>query len=778
MKKTYFFLLAAMLFIAPFVQAQVSHGGQPLNWESRDVPTLEAIRLPVLDMKTIKAEDAENDQYKEFGFRFGIERSVNLTTDNSGAWTVENDMNVWRLAVHAPNAKGVSFLFNEFNLPKRAQLFIYDAEKSHYIGSFNYTNKQANGMLATSLVYGENVIIELLVPATDDVNNLELSISQVVHAYRGLNSKFEELKQLARGPFGTGGPCNIGINCPEGDEWQVEKKSVALIASGGNAVCSGALVNNTANDGHPYFLTANLCLGGVGNWTFYFNHEADQGNCNGNSGPTNQTVSGAVVLASNAGSDFGLLEINNGNAITYNVEWAGWDNSDNEAAVTAGTGIHHPAGDLKKICHDTDGPYHDVEGGADVWYIDQWEAGVTEGGSSGSPLFNQDHRIIGQLYGGTATCSGITNNGGADWYGRFGVSWDGNSASSRLRDWLDPQNTGVTTLDGFPTGAVEYEVDAASNGLQNLPQVLCEPETVSPVFILKNNGTTNLTSCTITYSYNSGANQSINWTGNLAQDATESVSLASFVAMVGTNTITLSISLPNGVTDENQNNNNTSKSFDVNMGEDLIKVTVRTDFYGYETYWELLSPSNQVIASGGNTNVGANGGGAQSASQNDPGAYGSNVTTNETIQLVAEGCYTFRILDDYADGFCCNYGQGYYRIRDGNNNIIAEGAQFGQEEIKEFGMIGGGVSVAEASLGHVAVYPNPTAGTVMVQVEKASELTGITVLDMVGKTVAQFSTFENNKTVLDLTRLVDGIYHINLLSNKGSVTKKVVLLKD
>lgn len=766
-----------MLFVAPFIQAQVSHGGQPLNWKSANIPTLESVQLPALDMETIKAEDAENDKYKEFGFRFGIERTVNLTTNNSGTWTEESNMNVWRLAIHAPNAKGITFLFNQFNLPKAAQLFIYDVEKTHFIGSFNHTNKQANGMLATSLVYGENVIVELQIPISENKSKLQLSISQIVHAYRGLNSKFEELKAQARGPFGSSGACNININCPEGDDWQVEKKSVALITAGGMAVCSGALVNNTANDGHPYFLTADHCLGGnVGNWTFYFNHES--ANCSGNSGPTNQTVSGATIKANNGGSDFGLLEINNGAPITLDVEWAGWDNSDSEAAVTAATGIHHPAGDLKKICHDLDGPTHNIQYGAEVWYIDGWEEGVTEGGSSGSPLFNQDHRIIGQLYGGEAQCVGTSNNGEPDWYGRFGVSWDGASASTRLRDWLDPQNTGVTTLDGYPTGTVEYEVDAASSGLQNLPEALCQPETVSPVFVLKNKGTTNLTSCTITYNYNNGANQTVDWTGNLVQDATETVSLASFMAVVGTNTIALSISLPNELADENPNNNNTSKSFDVNMGEGLIKVTVRTDYFGYETYWELLAPNNQVIASGGNTNVGANGGGAESASQNDPDAYGSSVTTNETVQLVGDGCYTFRILDDYADGFCCSYGQGYYRIRDANNIIIAEGAQFGQEEIKEFGMVGGGVSVTEADLGHVAVYPNPTTGIIMVQVEKTSELTGITVLDMVGKTVAKFSSFDNNKTVLDLGQLVDGIYHVNLLSNKGSITKKVVLLKD
>ena len=164
-------------------------------------------------------------------------------------------------------------------------------------------------MLATSLVYGEDIIIEFSAPESVDLSQLDLQVGQIVHAYRGINSRFEEIK-YGRGPFGNSGSCNINVNCPEGDEWQIEKRSVALIASGNSAVCSGALINNTANDGHPYFLTANHCLGGVGNWVFYFNHETS--GCTGNTGPTNQTVSGATVVAVPVRF---VLEINNGNPI-------------------------------------------------------------------------------------------------------------------------------------------------------------------------------------------------------------------------------------------------------------------------------------------------------------------------------------------------------------------------------------------------------------------------------------------------------------------------------
>ena len=217
-------------------------------------------------------------------------------------------------------------------------------------------------------------------------------------------------------------------------------------------------MNNTAQDGTPYFLTANHCLGNPNNWTYVFNHEIEGCTGNTNNAPTSDVISGGTLQASNAGSDFALVELSETPPASYNVQYAGWDAS---GVVPANlTGIHHPSGDVKKICFDEDNPASQNVAGAAVWYISEWEEGVTEPGSSGSPLFDENHRIVGQLYGGTAACAGSVNNGEPDWYGRFDVSWDGNSASTRLRDWLDPSNSGSLVIDGWPEGAVAYDDDA------------------------------------------------------------------------------------------------------------------------------------------------------------------------------------------------------------------------------------------------------------------------------------------------------------------------------
>ena len=91
--------------------------------------------------------------------------------------------------------------------------------------------------------------------------------------------------------------------------------------------------------------------------------------------------------------------------------------------------------------------------------IVDWDVGTTEPGSSGSPLFDQNHRVVGQLHGGYAACG----NNSSDWYGRFFKSWTGGATNAtRLSNWLDPGSTGATTVDLLDPNAAGLGVTPSS----------------------------------------------------------------------------------------------------------------------------------------------------------------------------------------------------------------------------------------------------------------------------------------------------------------------------
>jgi hypothetical protein len=739
-------LLPALLAIP--AAAQINYGGEPFRWSEKDLSEFPVSfeYFPALELEVLQAEDFVTDQYKETPYRFGLEIETDLGTATSGAWEeTASGITIWRQGIYCEGASSISFIFDEFDIPKGGKVYVYTGSRSEFLGAYDHRNASSENTLAVGLLHGESIVIEYQVPSSIAETGA-LHISQVVHGYRSILNKWEDPE---RGPFGSSGACNINVNCPEGDDWQAEKRAVALIVDGGFAVCTGALVNNTAQDGTPYFLTANHCLGGnLDNWIFYFNHESAA--CIGNNGPTDQSISGAVLRASNGGSDFALLELNDAPPANFNVQFAGWDKSDN-LTVNAAVGIHHPSGDVKKICFENNNPYHQVTGGAQVWWIDQWEAGVTEGGSSGSPLFDQNHRIIGQLFGGASACQGNINNGQYDFYGRFGVSWNGNNASSRLRDWLDPLNSGVATLDGWPNQGESFALDAGIFEAGELNGATLCGSSVAPEARIRNFGSDALTSATITWNLN-GNTGFQNWNGSLAEGQETLIQLPSLGLLNGNNTLTLSISNTNNESDENEQNNQAIANFTAFTGETYsFTLNLVTDDYGTETTWQVTNEINQVLYAGG-----------PYPDFTDGELYSEDI-------CLPEGCYTFTIFDSVGDGICCGFfGDGNYSLVDQNGIALVSGAEFGSEESGEFCALN--TEVAESTTDNtLLIYPNPGSGSITVTGPVTPSY--ITLTDLAGRRVYTMKKSTGVVNVLDLGNLAPGLY----ILDAGGVRKHLVI---
>jgi len=605
------------------------------------------VTMPPVDVETLMAEDEINNATKSGPFRFGETMDVTIDFSNSGLWNVlPNGDRIWRVVISSPNAYSLNFIFNDFYMPQGATLHIYDERGESMMGAFTSKNNLASGDFATYLLPSDLAVIEYFEPLAV-AGQGRLGMNQVIHGYRDILNGFDP----SRG--GGSGACNNNVACPEGDPWENEINAVTRIVLGGG-LCSGSLITDVPQSGTPYYLTANHCIQGAGsggNWVFNFNYQSST--CNGTSGSLSQSLTGCSIKASNAGSDFALVQLNNTPPAAYGAFYAGWDNSG--ASPTNQVGIHHPSGDIKKISFDNNPATNANFGGAACWRIATWEDGTTEGGSSGSPLFDQNHRIIGQLYGGEASCSNNVN----DYYGRFGVSWaTGSTASTRLRDWLDPQNTGTTAMDGFDPNAPAFALDASSQALSGVEDgaTICAQEVI-PVYTLRNAGSTTLTSAVIDWAVDGVPQTAYSWTGTLNAGQSANITFPTQNFSAGAHSLSFNVASVNGGSDMNSANDVISASFTIVVGDELT-LNLTTDNYGDETSWEITDDQNNVVASGS--------------------GYG-DATQYTVPSCLADGCYTFTIFDEYGDGICCQYGNGSFSIVEGDGDILGSGSEFTDE---------------------------------------------------------------------------------------------------
>jgi hypothetical protein len=439
-----------LIFSVQFIQAQISSGGTPLSFTLALSPaSIPTVTLAIRDNAVLRAQaKASEDQAIAAGsaipYQVADVVDVHFDLKNSGKWeTLPDGSRLWRLRIHSPGAEAIHLIYDDWRIPKYAELFVYNDHHTQVFGAY-YTpadSLQTTGV--TPIVAGDAVIVEYHV-GTAAPEQGAISISRVLHHFRSM-------PDAGRNPldaYGTSQPCNVNVNCPTGVPWSAQRNAVMLIFSPSGGSCSGALINNTRQDGNPYILTAAHCYPTGSGSGFLFQFKFQSPGCTNAPAADTLWIGTAYVQSRWTDSDFLLLYMANPPPMTCSPYFAGWDRTGN---VPGGAiSIHHPRADIKKISMKNSALFSTDWNGnfpGTHWGLNAWDTGVAEPGSSGSPWYNPAGLIVGQLHGGIDS---MCNIDGVSKAGKFSSSWfGGGNSGNRLSDYLDPGVGNSGTLGGF-----------------------------------------------------------------------------------------------------------------------------------------------------------------------------------------------------------------------------------------------------------------------------------------------------------------------------------------
>lgn len=447
----------------------------------RDIPRIITINEPADATRRTQQEPGRG----EFNSEFAVPVPVDIDLLESAAFNINDNGAEYTLTVKAVNALNLSVQFSKFQLSENAVLSIYnDHELTDSITSAENNEAQ---LWATRVYQGDKLNFVLRMPQRE-IGQSILKIGKAGFGFRAMGGAF-------MGNPGASASCNINVSCPQGHEWEAERNSVALILVGdGSNYCTGTLIMNTCGSNIPYLLTADHCLkGNLLNWVFQFRYWSND--C-GITSPWREDLqfNGCKLRANKAASDFALVELNKAPSASSGLTYSGWNRSNIPASKT--TTLHHPKGDMMKISRDFNQPVAVAwqYGAANHWRA-MFEEGIVQYGSSGGPLYDENHRIVGQLHGNQANgCSENSDNNcwcirqipAVGEFGRFDVSWDGGGTpATQLSSWLnyagyegamvtnttsvrDLKNAYLNlTIDGVPaicSGSSTFKVIGAPSG--------------------------------------------------------------------------------------------------------------------------------------------------------------------------------------------------------------------------------------------------------------------------------------------------------------------------
>lgn len=796
-----FGLLFLGLHLGVMAQQSLSHTSKLQL--SKEIPS---INLQTPNLQDLAAEDLQRDK-QGLLYRIGVAIPTLLTPQNAGHWTSNPDgSRTWQIIISAPGAEAISYLFDKFVLYGGSTLRIQNLYGNEVHPLLTSKDVESHEMQNAALCAGSTHVLTLTEPAYTTPS--EIYMDRIMYNYR--STGYNEAEKINESD-----PCEVNVNCsPVGDTWQDEKRGVARIyvVEGAQAGwCSGSLINNTAQDCKPYFLTALHCgvnstAANMNQWKFYFRYEAPT--C---TNPTavgtlaSNMINGCLRIADsadgggNSGSDFLLVKLGNANNETtvinnlksanFNAYWNGWNAS--PTPTTGGASIHHPAGDIKKISTFSGNTISTQWGTAtgSHWRV-TWTAnpnghGVTEGGSSGSPLFDAAAgNIIGTLTGGGSYCTALN---APDQYGKMAFHWtnNGTTAAEQLKPWLDPANLNVLVFGGSadpctPTTPVAPVANFSASATNVTPGTTVNftdlstgiptnwSWTITPAAGWNYAGGSSSSSQNPQITFNTVGQYTVSLTASNAQGSDVETKNNYIVVALVTGPCTATAVCDEYINTVSFNTINNTSTCGNNGYTDYTGTS--TSLAQGSTYTLTITPAivnNTQASAYTNDEIAAWIDFNNDFDFNDAGeqvayvlvATGWTNTFNVTIPLASyTGSVRMRVRISYQpDGAITPCGPATYgETEDYSINITS------------------GAGLSDNPLAQVQVYPNPANEELFVDLKGLENVSNISILDINGKQVLSKDKIQEGVNSFDISSLKAGVYQVRISQNGYQYTQRVV----
>ncbi len=350
--------------------------------------------------------------------------------------------------------------------------------------------------------------------------------------------------------------------------------------------------------------------------------------------------------------------------------------------------------------------------------------------------------------------------------GQFDIDYGVTSGSGDSRYIVNCQLVSY----GNPNHSLDAEIVEIQRPSKRVEFSRVNPVCYHPTVVIRNTGSTPLTSLSIEYGVSGGTPVTYNWTGNLDFNEKETVELplqdAGFWLGDDNHIFTATISNPNGGGDEYANNNSQNSKFEMpDMYSEPFIIFLRTNNYAYQNSYTVKDFNGNIIYTKSNL---------------------SNSSTYRDTMDLAPGCYTLEMQDSGNDGldFWANssQGTGYLRLfRESNGSLIKNFENdFGKEFRYSFVIDNFTYIQDQGKSIKFNVYPNPTTGKVYVDVDlhNSSDLI-VEITDVTGRVISKktINDMFNNTLFFNLENESKGIYFCKIRSQELTQTKKIILTK-